>query len=679
LGDKVQAMKYFDLNIDKILENWEIAHAIRELIANAIDESALTKSRKPEIKKVENGCWTIRDYGRGIKYENLIQSENPEKLCNSAVIGKFGIGLKDALATFERNGIDVLIRSRFGDITLERLTKHSFDDLVTLHAVLTPPSKPELIGTECRLSRVNDDDVQVARDMFLQFLGDEPIEATKFGGVYPCYHGQGQIFINGMCVASESNFLFSYNITSLDSKIKKALNRERQNLGRVAYSDRVRSILLSCTSENIAEALAKDLQFWSTGEAHDELTWSDVQSHAVRILNSKEKVLFASADELAHNPFLVDVAASGGHKIIAVPDILVTKIQGISDIKGQQVVEANELFRQYGESFEFKWVELQTLSPEELLVWNHLEEILKLLDGRPESVRDIRISETMKRDQLSTRDTFGLWMPREGWIVIHRSQLASLKEFAATLLHEAVHAKYNVLDVSREFEWHLTMLSGRLAEKLLELTYIQSKSEEIERFQRGYEANVQQQFRRPQGQQQPGQGRAGLLAIMQKLAESRDWHANPQQELALLEQLIGELFAGTQNVLVSGEILSDEFQGALAQEFETTLKRIDQLRAEIGGETSVDGLLTSSQNNEPLMEAVPSSKVSYSSLPKKDEKKDSPNSLPKPTFLMNLKNIAQRLFKFFKNFKFLFSKTNPILKCTLQFFQHNDVLKNRFL
>lgn len=32
--------KEFDLNIEKILENWEIYHAIRELIANALDEQS---------------------------------------------------------------------------------------------------------------------------------------------------------------------------------------------------------------------------------------------------------------------------------------------------------------------------------------------------------------------------------------------------------------------------------------------------------------------------------------------------------------------------------------------------------------------------------------------------------------------------------------------------------------
>lgn len=53
-------------------------------------------------------------------------------------------------------------------------------------------------------------------------------------------------------------------------------------------------------------------------------------------------------------------------------------------------------------------------------------------------------------------------------------------------------------------------------------------------------------------------------------------------ELQLLEQLLNELLAGIQDVLMSGEILSDEFQGMLAQELEATTNRIDQLRAEQG-------------------------------------------------------------------------------------------------
>lgn len=56
---------------------------------------------------------------------------------------------------------------------------------------------------------------------------------------------------------------------------------------------------------------------------------------------------------------------------------------------------------------------------------------------------------------------------------------------------------------------------------------------------------------------------------------------NPQEEIDTLEELIEELLRGIQEVLQSGETLSDEFQGALAQEIEATTSRIDQLRQEI--------------------------------------------------------------------------------------------------
>lgn len=56
---------------------------------------------------------------------------------------------------------------------------------------------------------------------------------------------------------------------------------------------------------------------------------------------------------------------------------------------------------------------------------------------------------------------------------------------------------------------------------------------------------------------------------------------NPRQELEALEQLINELLAVLQDTIQSGEILSDEFQGAIAQELEFTTTRIDQLRQQI--------------------------------------------------------------------------------------------------
>src|SRR5262249_16054970 len=103
--DSNQQARNFDLNIEKILEGSDTCNAASEIIANAIDEQALSKTQEVQIEQDGDGAWHIRDFGRGLKYEHLTQNENQEKLRNPGkVIGKFGVGLKDALATLNRQG-----------------------------------------------------------------------------------------------------------------------------------------------------------------------------------------------------------------------------------------------------------------------------------------------------------------------------------------------------------------------------------------------------------------------------------------------------------------------------------------------------------------------------------------------------------------------------------------------
>ena len=173
----------FDLNIEEILEDWDIHHGIREVIANAIDEQILTQSQDVEIFKDRHGDWHIRDFGRGIRYQHFTQNEDNEKLENDQVIGKFGIGLKDALATFDRRNVEVLIKSKFGDITLGKSTKHAFEDITTLHAIISEPSEPGIVGTDFILKGVEDSYIEKAKDLFLKFSGEPVIEKTKFGSV----------------------------------------------------------------------------------------------------------------------------------------------------------------------------------------------------------------------------------------------------------------------------------------------------------------------------------------------------------------------------------------------------------------------------------------------------------------------------------------------------------------
>jgi hypothetical protein len=459
-------MKQFDLNIEKILENWETYHAIREIIANAIDEQLLTDTKEVEISKQGNG-WHIRDYGRGLKYTNLTQNENQEKLSNPKVIGKFGIGLKDAMATFDRKGVKVLIKSKFGDITLAKSAKEGFADIITLHANIVEPSDDKLVGTEFIIEGATDEDISKAKNLFLKFTGEQILETTKAGDVVNKVGSVGKIYINGVKVAEEENFLFSYNITQPTAAIKKALNRERTNVGRTAYTDSVKKILLGCKSTEVAKILADDLQNINFGTQHDELSWIDVQEHSVKILNQNEKVLFVSSMDIMMHPDMIEEAKASGHQIISIPENLKEKIKGGLDLSGKPIIDISQFTSNYNDSFSFEFVAIENLTDKEREVYNLTTDILNLVDGKPRIVKDIKISTTMRKDFFATSETVGVWEPSTSSIIILRKMLNSVRDYAGVLIHEAIHAKSGLGDISRNFEHELTVAIGQVCEKAL--------------------------------------------------------------------------------------------------------------------------------------------------------------------------------------------------------------------
>lgn len=261
-------------------------------------------------------------------------------------------------------------------------------------------------------------------------------------------------------MAEEDNFLFSYNITALTAPIRKALNRERTNVGRTAYSERVKSILTSCRGKDVAQNLVADLKNYETGSIHDELNWIDVQEHAVKILNAVEKVVFFTPMELRDESMMVDEAKQAGYEVVAIPQTLRERIRGATDISGKPIRDMTQFSRDYQDSFEFKFISPAELTAAERIVLDKTDAILRLIGGKPPSVKEIRISETMRKDMGSFVDREGAWEPGKGRIVIKRSALGDLRNYAGTLLHEVAHSTSGAEDVDRTFELELTRLLG---------------------------------------------------------------------------------------------------------------------------------------------------------------------------------------------------------------------------
>ncbi len=463
-------MKKFDLNIEKILENWDVKHAVREIIANALDEQKLTNTNEIKIvKDIDTNSWVIADFGRGLKYEHFTQKENDEKLSANGIIGKFGIGLKDAMATFERKGIQVRILSKYGDITLGKSQKSGFDELITLHAYISEPSNQNLSGTEFYLSNISDFDIEEGKKLFLKFNDEPVIENTKYGSILRKAGTQGKIYINGVLVATEENFLFSYNITLLNASIKKAINRERTIVGRTAYANTVKSILLECQSEDIGNALSTDLSQYSYGNSHDELKWIDVQEHAAKILNKYKRVVFVTAEEIEHSTDLVNEARQGGAEIVVIPSNLRDKIaeQNENEEGENKVRIFTEFVQERHENFEFKFVSEQELNYSALEIFKKKDKIFEIIGGCPSNIHEIVVSETMQKDSYTYMQAAGLWESQFNRIIIWRPILRNDQEFLAVLIHEMAHAISGATDATRVFETELTRLLGLFSKRAI--------------------------------------------------------------------------------------------------------------------------------------------------------------------------------------------------------------------
>ncbi len=459
-------MKEFDLNIEKVLENWTVAHAIREIIANALDEQVLTGTDDIEIYRDDAGSWHIRDYGRGIQYQHLTQNENEEKQRHPHLIGKFGVGLKDALATFNRHGMDVIIDSRHGRITIGQSAKHGFEDIATLHAYIDKPHDKNMVGTDFCLTGCTESDIRNAKKLFLRFTDIEVLETTEYGDVLDKRGLVGEIFINGIKVADEPNFLFSYNITSMNTTLRKALNRERTNVGRTAYSDRIRSILLSAESEAVLSVFTDNLTQMSNGKQADELKWVDVQAHAVRHLSARKETVYVTPEEIQRSSGAVlEVIRNSGKQAVFVTEVVKQKIADTTDINGKQISTIQSVVAQYNNSFQYDFVSYDALTITEKAVFDLHRQLLRETHSKVKS-EQIKIAQSLRPD-FPTDSFGGVWDAEKELVIIRRDMLRSPAVFCGVLIHELTHADTGFDDIDRGFETALSRWIGHFAWKAL--------------------------------------------------------------------------------------------------------------------------------------------------------------------------------------------------------------------
>ncbi|MBQ8974321.1 MAG: hypothetical protein IJ072_01205 [Oscillospiraceae bacterium] len=335
-------MKKFDLNIGQGMANLPLHHAVKELIANALEEQRISGGKDPEIYCDGDGNWHIHDFGRGMKSTHLSFNENDEKLPFAYSKGQYGVGLKNAISAFDRYGVTMTIDSKYCHISFERTDKHGFEGVTTILALIEDPRDENFTGTDITLKGVTEKDVENAKSMFIKYLDLEPLEVTKFGAVYPRAEKCATIFVNGVRIATEQYFLFTYDLTSNIPTVSRSLDRGRLSVGPNAYRERIKAILTNCVSDAVIDALTADLDTYGEGTMCDELRWPKVAAYAAMKLNSRRNVLFLTPRQLEKNIRRVGMLKwELGKDLVFINSQVLGKIEGQTDDNGNVISTLN--------------------------------------------------------------------------------------------------------------------------------------------------------------------------------------------------------------------------------------------------------------------------------------------------------------------------------------------------
>lgn len=313
-----QPLDIIDLNIgENYLSDWEVYYAIREIIANALDEQ-----QNGEIQMIPKNEdeYIIRDFGSGLEIENFIM-KGSNKATKNNVIGKFGVGLKDALGVLTDNGISVEIKTPKYWLELHMKEKSKTTKVKTLHVYVYEHNEVGFKGTEFTLKNCKREYIEQAKAEFLRFKDPKitVVEETFYGDILKKENNKADIFINGMKISEDGNLTFSYNIKNISSSLKKALNRERKYVSRDAYREDIKKIISNCRKIYVLDIFEKQLKRTSNDDSYSEIKWNDVLTKVCNYILSKynsKHVRFIGNRDAKENKELYDLLCESKDTVI---------------------------------------------------------------------------------------------------------------------------------------------------------------------------------------------------------------------------------------------------------------------------------------------------------------------------------------------------------------------------
>ena len=294
------AIKYIDLNIGaNLLEHLTVSDAIKELIANALDEHTMNNIDNTISIVADKKIYKIIDYGKGITRKNFQFNINKVKQQSCDMIGFFGYGLKDAIAILFQNKIGITIITKKHIFTPMFCPKDNTGEM-SLQMEMRKNTTIELennYGTEIRLEGLKKKDIIMAEKKFLilnqpNILYEVENEISMFKQTT-----SQSIYMNGIELCENTGYHYSYDIKATP-ELKQQLNRDRKNIDLKIFKNRI-NILLSkiVLNDLITEDIINILKTDNVAYIQE---FSNIKTlrNIITQLNNTDKYIFVGTHEI---------------------------------------------------------------------------------------------------------------------------------------------------------------------------------------------------------------------------------------------------------------------------------------------------------------------------------------------------------------------------------------------
>ena len=443
-----------DINIKMILENWTVPMALRELYANALDETVLCNLDSHPKITYQNNELKIIDFGRGIKTDDFVQNENLEKINSDNMIGKFGIGLKDSIAVLFRNNKRITIQSNKGIFTPVLNNKHGIDENIETIHISKKNSNGSFIGTTITINDISLDEYNEFTSFFTFFSPNLHKINSNYGDlILNLNKNISKIFYNDMQVSEDDGLIFSYNINKPNKKFLKSLNRERTFISRDGYSDSIVKIIKNL-DKNDPYFLKVINSIYDSRNDNNNSEWNfiDVKEFVLKNID-KKIIIFNNNDN--QNAVFESYAKDEGYELCYLnnKDYIALENRGIYTF--------NKFIYDFTSSYETQEIKQWDFNVEESNNWDDAIYYLKNLSLKWKKLKILfnKINFKVIEGHPSAKGiTNGMQ------IEIVRKCLNNKNELISTLLHEICHVISESDDGTIEFESCLTECMGYMAD-----------------------------------------------------------------------------------------------------------------------------------------------------------------------------------------------------------------------